>query len=119
MATRLVGGMQFDEVLHGFKKVLELKSFAELEHTPKITRAEVVVCFADIRGFTNLVEQAQKAGSQIATGLLCDFFSIFPKAVLREAWDLDHDGPRGDAARKWVREHIFPLSGKGWEMECY
>jgi class 3 adenylate cyclase len=108
MTTRPVGGMQFDELPHGFNKVLELKSFAELGQTPKITRAQVVVCFADIRRFTNLVERAQKAGGEAATDLLCDFFSIFPKAVLREAWDLDHDGPRGDAFQKSVREHIFP-----------
>lgn len=108
MTTRRVGGMQFDELLHGFKKVLELKAFSELGHTPKITRTQVVVCFADIRGFTNLVGQAQEEGDEIATGLLCDFFSIFPKAVLREAWDLDHDGPRGEAFKKSVREHIFP-----------
>lgn len=108
MTTRPVGGMQSDELLHGFNKVLELKSFAELGQTPQITRAQVVVCFADIRRFTNLVERAQKAGGEAATELLCDFFSIFPKAVLREAWDLDHDGPRGDAFQKSIREHIFP-----------
>ena len=108
MTTRLDEGMQFDELLHWFEKVLELKSFAELGHRPEVTRTRVAACFADIRGFTNLVEQAQHKGRRIATGLLGDFFSIFPKAVLREAWDLDHDGRGGDAFQKAVREHIFP-----------
>lgn len=108
MTTRLAEEMQFDELLHGFENVLELKSFAELGHRPEVTRTRVAACFADIRGFTNLVEKAQNKGRRIATGLLGDFFSIFPQAVLRVAWDLDHDGPGGDAFQKSVRAHIFP-----------
>jgi len=108
MTTRLDEEMQFDELLHGFKKVLELKSFAELGHRPEVTRTRVAACFADIRGFTSLVEKAQNKGRRIATDLLGDFFSIFPQAVLREAWDLDRGRPGGDAFQKSVREHIFP-----------
>lgn len=108
MTTRPVGVMQFEEILHRFDKALELKSFAELGQLPTSDRTQIVVCFADIRGFTRLVERAQKAGSEAATEFLSDFFPIFPKAVLREAWDLDHDGSGGDAFQESVRRHIFP-----------
>lgn len=100
--------IQFEETLRGYERTLEFLGFAELGHKPRITSREVVACFADIRGFTKLVQQAEEETCIDPAEILRDFFPLFPKAVLREAWDLERYDGQENEFQKTVRSHIFP-----------
>jgi class 3 adenylate cyclase len=114
MAATPPGMTSFGEAVRGFERALELQAFAELGRRPGVRPAWVVVCFADIRGFTKFVEQTQRTASNRAAEFLRDFFSIFPRAVLREAWELEPDDPQTPATtfQQSVRRLIFPSLAK-------
>lgn len=104
----------FSDILLGFQRTLHLETLADLGRKPNLVPVQVVACFADIRGFTSLVQKDQVRGHRLAAEFLREFFAIFPKAVLREAWDLEPDNHRKEMTsfQKLVHEGIVPRLAK-------
>lgn len=103
----------FSDILLGFERTLHLESLAELGRPANLTQVEVIACVVDVRGFTKFVQDDQADAQRLAPEFIREFFSIFPKAVLREAWNLEpepHHAPT--EFQVGVRNLIVPRLAK-------
>lgn len=75
-------------------KLMSFGKFLSASIEPKISHSEVIVCFADIRGFTRYCKNLQEDDhdSKIQN-FLKQYFSIFVEALMRfrTKWDIQHE----------------------------
>jgi hypothetical protein len=121
-------GDSMSSVLRGFQRTLELGTFADAGRLPKISDVEVVICFADLRGFTQYVHELQKNGQDNKVqNFLQDYLPIYSEAVLKgirslEPTYLDQDITEEEAE---VQKLLVPTSYKNlgdgmmliWELQ--
>ena len=82
----------FGAVMRGYRRSLGLGAFADAGRAPKISDVEVVICFADLRGFTQYVHELQKNGQDNKVqNFLHAYYDVYPKAVLRAIWSFEPD----------------------------
>ena len=101
---------------HG--RCVRLGQFFDIAYPPKVTDVEIVVCFADLRGFTSYCHTLQKTSldNRIQNFLkdYLDYFSIYSLSVLQEIWRLEPtDEAAGmDQTSAAIKDIIVPVSYK-------
>jgi class 3 adenylate cyclase len=95
-------------------RIIRFGSFFDIAQRPKISDVEIVVCFSDIRGFTNYCHQLQKLSlDNRIQNFLKEYLSIYSYAVLQELWLLEPDGdedlPETEAR---IRDLLIPTTYK-------
>lgn len=102
-------------VLRNHERFIRLGSFGDIAQTPTISDVEIIVCFADIRGFTNYCHQLQKKSldSRIQN-FLRDYFKIFSISVLEEIWRLEPENQEEGLSHEnaLLRDLIVPVTYK-------
>jgi len=118
----------FDNVMRGYERTLCLGSFADSGRPPNVTDVDVVVCFADLRGFTEYVHKLQKGSQDYKVQhFLRDYLRIYPRAVLAEIWNLEPDKLEEEMTAKNanLKKLVVPASYKNlgdgmmmvWELQ--
>ena len=98
---------------HG--RCVRLGQFFDIAYPPKVTDVEVVVCFADLRGFTSYCHALQKASlDNRIQNFLKDYFSIYSLSVLEEIWRLEPDNERDgmDSTAAEIKDIVVPVTYK-------
>lgn len=98
---------------HG--RCVRLGQFFDIAYPPKVTDVEIVVCFADLRGFTSYCHTLQKTSlDNRIQNFLKDYFSIYSLSVLQEIWRLEpsdeEDGMDQTSAE--IKDIIVPITYK-------
>ena len=98
---------------HG--RCVRLGQFFDIAYPPKVTDVEVVVCFADLRGFTSYCHTLQKTSlDNRIQNFLKDYFSIYSLSVLNEIWRLEpvdeNQGEEHTSAE--IKDIIVPVTYK-------
>lgn len=100
------------DVLH---RVLGFKHFLSSGFEPKISDAEILVCFADVRGFTTFCRNLQRdmQDRKIQNFLRC-FFRIFVEGLMEQMDQIrNEDDPEYANVVATVQRHLVPTMYKG------
>ncbi len=92
-------------------RCLRLGQFFDIAYPPKVSDVEIVVCFADLRGFTAYCHALQKVSlDNRIQNFLKDYFKIYSLSVLNELW-------KREPSEGWTMPVDQQVSGTQLEAE--
>jgi class 3 adenylate cyclase len=81
-------------LMSNFDLAMQLGRFIDSGRRPQISHVEVIVCFVDLRGFTDYVHTLQQQSQDNRVqNFLKHYFAIFPRAMIRRLWHLSQGIP--------------------------
>lgn len=94
------------KTLDDFNKILKFKTFLSSAYEPEITDCEVIVCFADLRGFTSFCQslQAEMQDRKIQN-FLRTYFRIYAEGLLQF---IENTKIKDDVDSNLVLSHMIP-----------
>jgi len=100
----------FSDALKTVRRVALLGDFGDMARRPTISDVEIIVCFADIRGFTRYCNRLQqKSLDNRIQNFLKDYLEIYSLAVLTEVCHLETETKYGKTE---LRRVIIPTTYK-------
>jgi class 3 adenylate cyclase len=101
-------------VVRNFERFSRLKDFSNIARSPAVSDVEVIVCFADIRGFTAYCNKLQKNSlDNRIHNFLKQYLEIYGYAVLQEIWELEPiDADKISQQDSAIRDIIIPSTYK-------
>lgn len=104
-------------VLRNYLRCVHLGAFFDIARKPTIRNVDIIVCFTDIRGFTDYCKNLQGRSLNAALeSFLTQYFQIYPVALLKTLWAMEPDEAKEelgiDEETARLRDMIVPKTFK-------